>query len=453
MAGLAAPLETENDQVMARIAISADLLEAELLLEPGEQLTTAEALDLLDRLRVTHGILAHALENLGAMVGPVVVARGTAGIPAEDARILIDFPHTRPSPERLASSFVRVKQGQVLARRVPPKPPIPGVTVMGHLIQPPFAVDRLLKAGVGAELAHEGLALVASYDGTAYLEDDHVVVRRLQTLSGDVTKASGPIQFDGDVHVRGNVGPEAVIRATGSLLVEGDVRGAHLVVGKDLLLQGAASEQSVLQAGGDVYALSLDHVRLRAKGSLRVHGAMLQTDAELDQEALIGELIGGNLKVGLRGEVRIIGTPEKVHTKVWIVPPQADAEALINLEREQSKLNEALVRLQPKLDEARALEQSAGGESLRKLQDLAALLQQRELKLNERKRALSLGATGAKPTFHVRASLYPEVSLFIGNAYAKLEKQRAACALVEEGGAIRVMPMLQLGRRGRKGAS
>lgn len=443
---------------MARIALSEDLQVAELMLAAGERIDASAALALLGRVGVSHGIDMAALSSLPSVTGPatLVVARGTPAVEAVDAHIEFLCPNVigellpAVGPDGAARSIsddgvARVKAGDVLARKVPLVQPQAGCTVTGHLVQPAFARDVPLKAGPGTALSADRLSVVAAIDGVPYRAESLVMVRPELRIAGPVDARQGHVQFDGDVVISGGVAPRMEVRATGRITVRGDVEGARLAAGDDVVVYGKVRGGAMLESAGGIFAMAVEGSTIRCQQRLHVQLGLIGCNSEVLDSMIVGqELLGGNVRVGRSGTTGVLGSSEKVPTKIWVVPPAVDSDRLMELEQEHAKLQEVLTRLTPKLMATQAGNGAEPSAEAKKIQDLMGLLQQRDAMLIERKRNLSQVRTQTRARFAVRSVIYPEVSVFMGAAELKLDAPKAGCTLIEEAGEIRQLPFSEL---------
>ena len=392
---------------MARLVISPDYMTAELGLAAAERISSERAAALLAAHGVVYGVRAEAIASLDGQVGPlqVEVAKGLLPLEGVSARLEYTFPTTRPElrPQELADGRVdfrslglvrSVVQGQVLARRWPPRLPRAGKTVLGHDVQPDFPRDAALMAGPGAEVSEDGQCILAAQSGHPYLLDGVVSVRREFTVMGDVGLSTGHIDFDGDLVVTGSVQQQMSVRATGDIQVRGSVDGARLQAGGDVIVEGGVRRNAVIEAGGDVVVQYLENSTVRAQGSLVLQGDLVQSDAEaLDSVLVGGHIVGGHVRMGGQGLARVVGSKFCTPTTVVVAPPPAAGPELASVEQEQAKIQETLMRLTPRVREAQAalIAKSLSATEVAKLRkelELASLLNQRFAALSERKAAL-----------------------------------------------------------------
>lgn len=442
-----------------RLVFSDDYMLAEVLLEPNERPAFANVFALLAERGVTYGVLQDVLASIETHVGParVAIARGLRPHEGQDARIEYAFRverrDLRPvigvdgrADHRNLGLIQNVQAGTVLARRTPPVMPQAGVTVLGHTVQPDFPKDRLLLAGPGAEVTPDGLAVVALVPGNPCLQGDRVLVRQELVIPGDVDLSTGNIRFEGDLVIWGDVQPQMEVQATGSVTISGNVDGARVEAGAEILVAGGVRRRAVLVAASDVHAQILENSQVRTKGMLRVRGDLVQADVEAYESLSVGgHLVGGVAKAGVTAETRVAGSRTGTPTSVAVVPPPFSGPTLAEVERELERVHQGLLQLTGKIRKAQGLLTEgrlpkAEVEALRKELELASLLNKRLEMLTAQRSELAAIArrVAVPPRFAVHETLYAEVALQLGQSVLRTAHEMPGCVLVEEDGAIRV---------------
>ncbi|TNJ67121.1 DUF342 domain-containing protein [Paenibacillus hemerocallicola] len=165
---------------------------------------------------------------------PVVVARGKAVIPGEDAQLDLYFA------EQVESHFFEVggsvdfrnhlhipsvKRGEVIAKKIPPVQGIPGFDVYGNIVIPPPPKDIMIVVKSSVELTPEG-EIVALKEGRPRITGEKIKTFDISTsyiVSGNVDIETGNIVFSGDVIVYGDVTDNMIIESLGNVYVYGSV--------------------------------------------------------------------------------------------------------------------------------------------------------------------------------------------------------------------------------------
>lgn len=240
------------------------ILEATLAEESAPTPFSAEALlGKLQEAGVTHGIdqAAVQLAAQGTDEQEIEVAHGDPPQPGQDGSI--EWLVSRVSSvtgsgeeEELGRvdlaryrEIAGVQPEQVLARRIPPVPGVPGRDVTGSQVAPAPVKDVTIKAGPGIDLREAGNVAVATTAGRAELRGAMVAVYPTYTVDGDADAKTGHIRFQGDVTVKGNVLDGMRIEAGGKVDIKGYAATATILAGGNITVaQNALGCQ--IRAGG-----------------------------------------------------------------------------------------------------------------------------------------------------------------------------------------------------------
>lgn len=194
-----------------------------------------------------------------------------------------------------------------------------GRTVTGKAIPSRKGKELRMLAGKGFELLSDRKTYVAAKTGKIEYVDDKIMITDLLELE-DVTISTGNIQFDGSVHVRGNVGKGVSITATKDIIVEGFVEAADLSAEGDIILKKGcnASGQGKITSGNDLMARFLEGARIHTKGSVKINYCM---NCEIYAENTIevtGMMAGGTSYAGGGISVQDIGNYTGIKTRVKV---------------------------------------------------------------------------------------------------------------------------------------
>lgn len=180
---------------------------------------------------------------------PIAVAKGKAAVPGRDAQLDIYFS------EQLESQFFEisgtidfrnhlqipsVKQGDVIARKIPMVDGIPGYDVYGEVIMPAPPKDVFVVVKSGVELTPDG-KIIARKEGRPRITGSHIKTFDISTsfiVSGDVNIETGNIVFSGDVIVYGNVTDNMIIESLGNVYIYGSVFHATITATGSIHIRG-----------------------------------------------------------------------------------------------------------------------------------------------------------------------------------------------------------------------
>lgn len=89
---------------------------------------------------------------------------------------------------------------------------------------------------------------IAMENGKIELKDNRLVISSLLVLD-DVTCATGNVDFDGSIYVRGNVGQGVSIHATRDVLVDGYAESSVIEAGGDIILKRVTMHPDAVSCG------------------------------------------------------------------------------------------------------------------------------------------------------------------------------------------------------------
>ena len=211
---------------------------------------------------------------------------------------------------RNIDKFVHVKKNEKVLSLFEGKAGEKGFDVFGKPVSPPSIIRE--KMTVGNNIAvksvpwagHEGLEVKEFYtaiDGAIDLGETMVSVSPDLVIGTNVGLATGNINYDGDVQVKGVIEEGAVLRCTGNLTVGGTIESGELIVGKNLYAKGGirTKAKGKLKVAGDAEAKFLENSWLEVDGSLFLHGAIINSkvyclhDIKLDSDS--GSISGSEI--------------------------------------------------------------------------------------------------------------------------------------------------------------
>ncbi|HVJ48160.1 FapA family protein [Desulfitobacterium sp.] len=218
----------------------------------------------IQRLSIVHGIHPEAWAEILFIegTGEVVIASGTlptAPVPARFEDFVGEcskgYDENEERIDFFATKINFIKEGAILARKVPGKEGVPGKDVLGQPIPSAPVKDLQFKLKKNVKLSEDGLEVVATCAGLPIRVDEITyMVENVYLLNQDVDLATGSIEFPRDVFVYGSVQDglhvysggkveiqgsvsKAEIRAERGLKIAHNVLGGHLVVGASYVVR------------------------------------------------------------------------------------------------------------------------------------------------------------------------------------------------------------------------
>ncbi len=241
-------------------------------------------LDYLACHRIIHGLCTDRINSLIRSAEPVHLIPIAAGtpcgkgkngqvvyfhkLPVKSPRIdeqgKVNFHDIQPS--------IHVKKGDIIAAQIPPTRGNPGFNVYGEEIPGMLGDEGRFKTDGGIII--KGNKAIAAMDGTlSWDEHGNVSVSRFYRVNNDVNFATGNINFDGDVCIKGNVKPGFIVHAEGDIRIGGLVDNAEVVSKTgSIIVDGPilGRNQLIIKAGCDVKARYIQNATVEAGNSIFV---------------------------------------------------------------------------------------------------------------------------------------------------------------------------------------
>lgn len=208
------------------------------------------------------------------------VARGVEAVPGADGQVVENYPRTEEKKpvvdEHNRADYTNlgfihnVEKGGVICQIILPTDGTPGRTVRDQEVPTKNGKAAVVPKGRNTELSEDGEALVATISGHVEFSGRSFQVKPVMDIPGNVDFSVGNINFLGDVCVHGDVCSGFIVRATGSITIEGVVEASTVEAGRDLVVaKGVQGDnQAVIRAQGSVFAKYLENSCVYAKQDL-----------------------------------------------------------------------------------------------------------------------------------------------------------------------------------------
>lgn len=309
------PEKTKNEEIYKdfSLLVSADKMKAFILVaEKGIRIRKDRLLQSLKEEGVKTGIdymMLERLENQGADSNMIIVAAGRRPQPGADGWYEFFFDiNIKKEPKLLEDGsvdyqnikwFELVQKGDVVAKYHEPEPGDPGLNILGDEVCAKKGRELRHLNCKGVTLESDKKTYIASMDGKIEYKEDGLEVTNI-LVQDSVTQATGNVEFNGSVYVRGEVGDGAIIRAEKDILVDGFVEGAVLEAGGDILLRKGNNGDSRgrLKAKGSIMGSFFERANLKAGKNINANyclNSVLWADGRIEIAGKNGSLAGGSV--------------------------------------------------------------------------------------------------------------------------------------------------------------
>ncbi|MCL1807285.1 MAG: FapA family protein [Oscillospiraceae bacterium] len=237
------------------------------------------------------------------------------------------------------------KAGDILATKTPATEGTPGTNVLGEPIPAPSGKDIALPAGSGTKISEDGLHLEAVINGQAGMVSKRVTVSDVFNVEQDVGVATGNIEFLGNVRVKGNVLAGFMIKATGSVTVNGMLDGGKVDAGGNVSIDNGLNGGEVI-SGGDVRCKFFQNGKISAKGSVYVGviiGSTVRSGEKIAVQGAKSKIYNSTLSA--RDSINVINVGTEGHSKPVILEAGSDPELTLRKANNPKEIAEAEKKL------------------------------------------------------------------------------------------------------------
>lgn len=231
-----------------------------------------------------------------------------------------------------------IKPGDKLMRRYPPVPGKNGTNVKGHPILPQSTPDipfRTILNGAAPD-KNDPTLLVATSGGQPTAVDNGVTVNPvIEVLNVDLS--TGSIEFEGTLHVGGDIKAGMRVKVSGDVIVNGAMEAAEVIAGGNVAVRGGIVGHPDSRPGshalpettarifceGSVQAMFMENVHVEAGKSIMLGRTARQCELIAREEIIVGkgkggQIIGGRTQATIRVATAILGTTTGAKTYVQV---------------------------------------------------------------------------------------------------------------------------------------
>lgn len=401
----------------------------------------------------------------------LVVATGKAAVAGRDSQFIALIEKEDEEAEfvedsagnvdfRSGHEYITVAENTPLLKREPPTSGERGMDVFGNPID----------AKPGKEISFDG-----KMDGTyANPEDPNIILAKVgghpvfskkgvrvdPTLKfKDVDLSTGHINFDGSVHVSGDVRPEMKIEASGDVFIKGMVEGATIISGNDvnvgLGIAGSKTEDDEetenpeydcqIHARGTVTARYANLAHIETTGSVHIKEYIFNSYVKAGSRVLLGQqggkgnIVGGQTIAGHAIVARSLGSNAYVKTELRV---GANNQELLYLEelhftREQRLAQARSIRALLNQLKERSKQENLGEMELHKAKKMHQTLldiqeQIKKIEIDFQK-ITYIGTHIDEPNITATHHCYPNCFVTINGAVMKVDAERRTSNFINQG--------------------
>lgn len=423
-----------------------------------------EILDDLKFLNITFGYDMQEIERFLAerrYCEDIIVARGMEPVQGEDARIEYNFnTDLSMKPKRNPDGSVdffhldtinHCKKGDVLARLYKEVEGEPGKTVYGEPVKPKTVKRLTLKYGRNILSSEDKCVISSQIDGHVRLEGDQVFVSEVYEVE-NVGPATGNIESNGSVLVRGNVQSGFSIKAKGNVEVRGVVEGASVETEGDIVITRGMNGmgKGILKAGGSVILKYAENATIEAGTYVESDSILhshVNAKTEVNVDGRKGFIIGGEIRATEKISCRTLGSSMGAATLVEVGMEPDQKIRMQELHKEIVEISKSIASIQPILVEV--TQRLRKGEKLpqeqvQHVQSLAISNKQMTKRLEEAQQELDAlekrMQEQSRACVCVSDEAYSGTKISIGDVSMVLKSSISYCRFIKEQGSIKSVP-------------
>ena len=453
-------IEIDDQQISATLSYSPAFC--------GEELTYDTIMMAINELAIPeHKINHEQIQQLlsDAVDAEVIIAKGMAAIDGDDGTIDVIYdadPNT--GPRRLANgqvdhyethTYITVESDTVLLQRNPPTTGTDGLTIFDEPIPATPGQDVQFDLNETVKLsADDENILVAARSGHPLLKPNSVTIDDTLTLD-EASLDTGNVNFNGSVHIKGDVKPNIKIQASGDIYVGGLVENSKLIAGNNVTIEsGIISASStddsnsnsdavgtVITAEHDIQLKYCNGIKAIAGGSILIENYSMHSHLHAKENVILGInngkgiLIGGDTKADHMIEANIIGSEAFVDTALYcadntLIQTQNRKlkQTITRATNELSMLTEILEKIKASGNPATVSKATLNKAKKIHLETLA--LKQDITEYKRQIQSLMLQIKEDKSNqIQVNNTIYPNVSMVINDVHDKTKITRSRCII------------------------
>ncbi len=342
------------------ISVSKDEMTATLtLLKKQRPLDRTRLLNEMRSAGIIYGIdqeMVNRISN-GHFAGTdVIIARGTPPIDGREGYYEYFFELKQEAKPKIRADgsvdhmdlrdYHMVKKGDHIAYYHGAEQGKSGSTVTGKFLPAKNGKEKGLLVGKGFIVDEDQKTYISLLNGRIEMKGGKITITNILELR-EVSKITGNVIYDGDLHVQGDVLSGSFIKVTGNVMVDGTVEGAVIESGKNVVIkQGvAAGNNGVIKAAEDVQAKFLESANIEAGGTVTAGysvNSTIYTTGRIKITSRDGALSGGSAAAEEGIEVENLGNRMGVATRVEIGGNDRLRKQRIELEKEMIEIKKEL---------------------------------------------------------------------------------------------------------------
>lgn len=324
--------------------------------------------------------------------------------------------------------YEMVEKGQKIVLYHPAEDGKDGMTVTGYTLPASRGKEQPIITGKGFTLSEDKMTYYADFNGIILYENNMIVIKKVLELD-EVSPATGDIEFNGLIHVKGNIFKGMKLTSSGDIIVDGFVENAEISSDGDIVLKegmNGSGGVGIVKAKGNVYGKFFEAVELTCGGDFSANyclNSVVSTGGKATLNGSNGNLVGGSMTASAGLIVHDIGNGANIETNVVLGNTDYIWNASRDLEMKQKEIEHELTMLKnaqkDMMRKFQAEERSAM--DVYKKFDASIYAKNKELEeiVNEIKECEETARLNADVSAEVNGTIYEGAVVEINGAYWK----------------------------------
>ncbi|MBF9015257.1 MULTISPECIES: FapA family protein [unclassified Oceanispirochaeta] len=322
----------------------------------GSPVTRERIATALEQNGIVEGILDDEITNIcslgeeGKIVTDHLVAQGQIPFQGEQSlKFLVDL-------EPGKKNTVPVEEGEIVAELGQKgDSSSTGFNVLGEQLygEDDKGIER--EKNVLQEEIDGQQVLKAGAKGLLCIENGRIYIKEKQTIRGDVSRATGNVQFPGSVAISGSVLSGIFVNAGKDLTVMEVVEASLLTAGGNIMIgKGVKGDKkAVLRSGGSISVGFAESTNIMVTDILKIKKALMncivKCNGQLKSDSEDTRIIGGILKVKNGLSAGTLGSEREIKTYISFGQDYLVEDQINVVSREIEKINEQLPQIDSQL--------------------------------------------------------------------------------------------------------
>lgn len=328
--------------------------------EGGARIDEKEIMSDLGYNKVRYGIREDVIRQYLAerrYCTEYVFAEGTAPVHGKDAKIEYMFPtSTKLQPHhnedgtvdyKDLNTIIHVQKGDLLARLIPEDPGKSGKNVYGEEIKPRTVKTAKLEYGRNISINEARTEIYSDVTGHVMFINGKAFVSNVYEVPADIDNSIGNIDYDGSVHVKGNVKSGFSIHAEGDVIVDGVIENATVCASGQIIVKRGIQgmHRGVLNAGSNIISKYIENATITAGGYIESEIILNSTVSAGGSVAVHGKkglINGGVTRAANSIEADTLGTEMETPTMLEVGVDPAKKERYMELKKTLAEADQKL---------------------------------------------------------------------------------------------------------------